>query len=241
MDKTSLGDRMKLYEDSWQFTLPPRQPIIIRVDGKAFHTFTRNIEKPFSEAFIDAMKHAAWRLCEEIQNTQLAYVQSDEISVLMTPYKTYNTDPWFGNNIQKIASVSAAITTMAFYKHIKGWADHANPVFDGRAFMLPKDEVVNYFIWRQRDWERNSVQMFARSHFSHKQLDKRSCDNMKELLRLKAGVDWERLPLHLKHGTFIRKVGTEGDRGKFIEDNEPPRIGDARHYIEAHINIEEQD
>src|SRR6185503_13990478 len=104
----SLGDRMKRqYEDRTRVMLPRRTYTIIRVDGKAFHTFTRHCEKPNDKALAHALDGAARRLCEEAQGAQLAYLQSDEISVLLTDFMLPTTDAWFDGNLQKIVSVSA--------------------------------------------------------------------------------------------------------------------------------------
>ena len=113
-EKDSLGDRMKGYEDAFRIYLPKRIPLIIRVDGKAFHTFTRNLERPFDEDFMDIMLDTAIRLCIEIQGVKLAYWQSDEISLLITDYDTLMTQAPFDKNLQKLVSISASIATSTF-------------------------------------------------------------------------------------------------------------------------------
>src|SRR5687767_7520825 len=107
MSKDSLGDRMKTFEDSFRNYLPIRMPVIMRIDGKAFHSYTKGCKKPFDENLIDVMNETAMYLCKNIQGTQLAYVQSDEISLLLNNYQTIDTQSWFENNIQKMVSVSA--------------------------------------------------------------------------------------------------------------------------------------
>jgi len=162
MNKTdTFAGRMKGYEECSQQTLVRRTPVIIRVDGKNFSKLTRKwCRKPFDREFMHCMEHAAHRLCRDAQNVRLAYFQSDEISLLMTDYKTLNTDAWFDNKTQKMASVAAGIATAGFLEEfvkrfmhpdIGGWPEAvAFPSFDARAFNIPREEVTNYFVWRQR-------------------------------------------------------------------------------------------
>lgn len=115
--KDSLGDRMKEnYENRSKTYLVRRTPVIIRLDGKAFHTFTRGMKKPYDEIFHNTMNATMKYLCENIQGCKLGYTQSDEITLLLTDYDTLTTDAWFDYNVQKICSVSASMATMAFNK-----------------------------------------------------------------------------------------------------------------------------
>lgn len=115
--KDSLGDRMKEnYENRAKTYLTRRTPVIIRLDGKAFHTFTRGMQKPYDEIFHNTMNATMKYLCENIQGCKLGYTQSDEITLLLTDYDTLSTDAWFDYNVQKICSVSASMATMAFNK-----------------------------------------------------------------------------------------------------------------------------
>jgi len=117
MDKTSLGDRMKNnYEVRSRTFLTRRTPVILRLDGKAFHTFTKSFEKPFSELMNEAMRHTTKKLCEQIQGAKLAYTQSDEITILLTDYDKLTTDAWFNYNVQKMCSVAASIASAEFNK-----------------------------------------------------------------------------------------------------------------------------
>ena len=117
MDKTTLGDRMKNnYENISRYYLTRRMPVIIRIDGKAFHTFTRGFKKPFDDIFVKTMQDTMKYLCENIQGCVLGYTQSDEISLVLVDYAELTTDAWFGNNLQKMCSVSASMATLAFNK-----------------------------------------------------------------------------------------------------------------------------
>jgi len=210
----SLGDRMKEnYENRSRIYLTRRTPVIIRADGRAFHTLTHYCEKPFDESLSQRMIETTIGLCEEIQGAKCAYVQSDEISILITDYDRLNSGAWFDYNIQKMASVSASIATSAFgnaMRKIAGdwndWKAQAakRATFDSRVFNIPKEEVTNYFVWRQQDWTRNSLEMLARAHYSHKQLDKKNSAAMHEMLHEK-GVNWADLPDKWKNGSLIVK------------------------------------
>ncbi len=208
--KDSLGDRMKSYEKATRGYLTPGMPVIIRVDGRAFHTYTKGTKTPFDEKLMYAMDQVAIALCKEISGSQMAYVQSDEISILVADYKSERAMPWFGGNIQKMVSVSASIAgvemTMqsrnVFYDLYGGLPKPA--CFDSRVFILPKEEVQHYFVWRQQDWVRNSLQMLSRSLYSHKELEGKNQSDMHELCFQK-GANWNNLATKFKRGRCIVK------------------------------------
>lgn len=112
----SLGDRMKGYEGVSRNFLTRRVPAIIRLDGKAFHTFTKGMKKPFDSVLTQTMQETMKYLCENIQGCVLGYTQSDEITLVLTDYATIQTDAWFGYNIQKMCSISASMATSVFNK-----------------------------------------------------------------------------------------------------------------------------
>ena len=203
----TLGDRMKAnYENRTRTYLPRRTYTIIRVDGKAFHTYTRKIKasKPFCHTLNQRMDDTARYLCENIQGAQFAYTQSDEISILVTDFESAKTDSWFDGNIQKICSVSASIATVGFNR-----PDQPPAMFDSRVFVVPDPvEVLNYFYWRYKDWVRNSVSMLARAHFSNKELHGVNTSGMHEMLH-KKGVNWANLDERLKNGSLCNR-NTEG-------------------------------
>lgn len=116
--KDSLGDRMKRYESVPKNYLTRRVPVIIRVDGKAFHTFTRGMKKPFDSVLMNTMKDTMKYLCENIQGCVFGYTQSDEITLVLTDYATITTDAWFGYSVQKMVSIAASIATLAFNKFL---------------------------------------------------------------------------------------------------------------------------
>lgn len=197
----SLGDRIKRYEASSRHFLTPRTPVIIRVDGRAFHTFTKGADKPFDKHIMQSMVLAASAVARDMQGFKAAYVQSDEATFLLTDYDDLETQGWFGYNLSKIISISAALMSVKFnYFYGDGGM---NPVFDSRAFNVPKEDVVNTFLWRAQDWERNSLQMYARSFFSHKELHKKNREDIHNMLH-EIGKNWTTdLKDIEKNGTFI--------------------------------------
>jgi len=232
--KDSLGDRMKsFYEDRFKTFLPRRAYTLIRIDGKAFHTYTRGLKRPFDIDFVEDMDKTAMYLCQNIMCAKFAYVQSDEISILMTDFDTLNTDAWFNNNLQKMVSVSASMATSSFNKYrlsrstpeTMRWAE-----FDSRVFQIPsKTEVENYFIWRQQDATRNSISSLAQSMYSHKQLLGKSSSDMQELCFQK-GVNWNDLDTKLKRGRFIDYIDTKW------QSLECPVFTKQREFLSSRIN-----
>ena len=225
--KDELGTRIKeQYEDRSRFMLPRRTYTIIRVDGKAFHTLTHGFNRPFDRDLMEIMDKTAIALCEEVQGTKMAFVQSDEISLLVTDFEDIKTSAYFDGNIQKIASITASIATAEFNSQFNKLATAAaqsgngagvnkyltgdygqlkRALFDARAFTIPDPiEVENYFVWRQKDAERNSIQMVARAHFSHKECHKKSTSDLHEMLFAK-GINWNDFTSGEKRGRIILK------------------------------------
>lgn len=239
----SLGDRMKRYENSFRITLPRRMPVIIRVDGRAFHTFTRGFKRPFDEIMTQTMRRVAIDLSKEVAGCKMAYVQSDEISLLVTNDDTIDTEPWFGNGLQKLVSITSSIATRSFnhwYNVITGeeklTADDRKKyeqrldgaTFDSRAFILPDTEVANYFLWRQQDATRNSIEACAQSMFSQKELHGKNCNTLQDMMMTQHGFNWNNLPTHQKRGACTRKYFD----GEWYIDDDIPIFSKDRAYIE---------
>lgn len=197
----TIGDRMKQYEGVFNHQLTPKSCLFIRIDGKAFHTFTKSFPRPFSAELINAMIEATEFTASEMQGFKLAYVQSDESTFMLTDFDTLQTEGWFDYSLNKVVSISASMFT-AHFNQVLGQEKLA--YFDSRAFIVPKEDAPNVFIWRQRDWERNSIQMLAQSAFSQKQLHKKNTTAMQNMLLTK-NMDWNRLSDQLKYGTFVLK------------------------------------
>ena len=121
MDTSDLGKRMKGYEKVAQSYLYKRTPVIIRLDGKAAHTFTRGFDKPFDMRFINAMQYTMFNLCEQIEGAVFGYTQSDEITLVLVDYKTLETQSWFNYRTDKICSVAASIATLSFDRYFRHW------------------------------------------------------------------------------------------------------------------------
>lgn len=238
--RDDLGTRMKtFYENIPKTKLMRKVPVAIRIDGKAFHTFTRGFQKPFDSILIKTMQETTKYLCENIQGCVLGYTQSDEITLILIDYKKLTSCAWFDYEVQKICSVAASMATMAFNKFfyqnaIVNYASIAKmdtpdycavlekaaekgAMFDARCFNIPKEEVTNLIYWRQLDAARNSVQMVGQANFSHNELQDKTCSNIQDMLMLQKGINWNDFPTYQKRGAAVVKNKVVVDRGEFTE------------------------
>ncbi|MEU1071884.1 MULTISPECIES: tRNA(His) guanylyltransferase Thg1 family protein [unclassified Streptomyces] len=204
-DKTALGDRMKGYETAHRNFLPRRTYTLLRVDGRAFHSYLRGADKPFDEGFMADMDAVAAALCTEISGAVFAYTQSDEISVLITDFASLSSEPWFGGVIAKQVSIAASLATAVLNERRPG----RRALFDARVFTINDPvEVANYFLWRQRDAVRNSISMAAQTHFPHKRLHGVNSSAMQGLLWAEREINWNDYPDGCKRGrTTVRETG----------------------------------
>ena len=259
-----LGKRMKEnYEHISKTKLTRRTPVIIRIDGKAFHTFTRGFAKPFDEVLGNAMRKTMEYLCNNIQGCIFGYTQSDEISLVLVDYKKLNSDAWFDYEVQKMCSIAASMATMVFnrtfndecnmwglkamdygksnmsdedYKLMEAYckAIKSGAMFDARVFNIPKEEVVNCIYWRQLDAARNSVQMVGQANFSHNQLQNKSCKVIQEMLHEEKGINWNDFPTMWKRGVCWTKE-------KGIDYDMPMLKGECRAYLEKLVFYTEEE
>jgi len=259
--RDSLGDRMKNnYENRAKTYLVRRMPVIIRLDGKAFHTFTRGFDKPFDDVMMQAMQHTTLKLCQEIQGCVFGYTQSDEITLVLVDYNEIDTDAWFDYSTQKMCSVAASMCTLYFNDYFKDfyleWLSNTNfedensrkldrvyckamdkgAMFDARVFNIPKEEVTNCVLWRQQDATRNSISSLAQSKFSHKELHGKNSSQMQDMLMEKFGINWNNLSVPEKRGTAIIKK----DDKWVIDYNMPILKGEDRDYVENLIKFEDE-
>ena len=272
--RDDLGTRMKtFYENIPKTRLMRRVPVAIRLDGKAFHTFTRGFQKPFDFVLMDTMQQTMKYLCENIQGCVLGYTQSDEISLLLVDYKNLNSSAWFDYEVQKICSIAASMATMAFNKSFtknaeefmtdcaasyemeglcgKGTEEYKlcevyqkaiekGAMFDARCFNIPKEEVTNYFYWRQLDAIRNSIQMVGQAHFPHNILQYKTCEDIKDMLYVKDEIVWELLPTYKQRGSCCIKQDYIYEnilRKQWVIDNNIPLFKEeGRDYIEVLVN-----
>ena len=247
-DKTKLGDRMKGYENITRNHLISRMPVVLRLDGKAFHTFCKKFAKPYDKVMAHSMQATMQYLCEHIQGCVLGYTQSDEITLVLVDYQNLNTDSWFDNNIQKMVSVAASMATYIFNKTMRGfsdWTGHSNiyyervdsmgAFFDCRAFNVPKEEVTNCVFWRQQDAIRNSKQSLGQAYFSHKELHGKNTEEIVTMVKEKTGILWNNLPLEQQRGCCC----VRNEEGRWVIDKEIPIFkGEGRDYIEKLINFD---
>lgn len=247
---------MKDYESVSKTRLTRRIPMLLRVDGKAFSSLTSICDKPFDLRFQKCMWAAAEALCKQIQGSRLAYVQSDEISVLVIDYQDINTQAWFDYEVQKMTSIGASIASVAFYaRFIKEFPDSPRqPVFDGRVWSLPQHEVTNYFIWRQQDNVRNSINALGQANFSHRQLQGKNTSQVQEMLFSEKNINWNDCPIIQKRGACIVKYhysheaidprtgnAVTTSRSEWRVDEEIPTFTQDRNYIERFVNIDKED
>lgn len=257
MDKTSLGDRMKAYEAIPKNFLMRRTPVIIRIDGKAFHTFTRGFEKPFDSIIQTCMEETMKYCCENIQGCVLGFTQSDEISLILCDYQRLETDAWFGYNVQKVVSISASLATFEFNRALSditanifnkngnefnektdfvfGKIDQG-AFFDSRCFSLSKEEVCNYMIWRQRDATRNSILGLAQTLYSQKQMEGINTKKLQDKMLTEKGVNWNDLTTYQKQGSCCIKVDD-----KWVIDDNIPIFSHDRDYINSRIEFPDEE
>lgn len=295
-----LGKRMKEnYESIPKYRLMRRTPVIIRIDGKAFHTFTRGFKKPFDMVLVRSMQETMKYLCENIQGCVFGYTQSDEISLLLVDYKRFNSSAWFDNEIQKMCSISASLATLGFNNNFHNICSELDPIlqfydysnnmsesdkkeveenwkranefgfdnledlenhcrkydhksylfdsgatFDSRVFNVPKEEVTNYFYWRQIDAIRNAIEMVGQANFSHKELHKKSCNNIKEMLKEQKNITMEDFAVDLQRGSCCYKeTYTKDDaiRTRWVIDRNIPIFNnEGREYIDRWIEPEQE-
>lgn len=219
-----IGKRMKdFYETVPKTKLVRRMPVIIRLDGKAFHTFTRGFQRPFDDIFIEAMQETMLYLCKNIQGCVFGYTQSDEITLVLADYKKLNSDAWLGYEVQKMCSIAASMCTMAFNKSFETAVNRicgsdpeeqsklyfrkiGSAMFDARVFNIPKEEVCNCLYWRQLDAMRNSIQMLGQAHFSFRELQNKTSSDIQAMLMEKKGINWNDLDDWKKRGSCCIQV-----------------------------------
>ncbi len=238
---------MKIYEKSHRTFLPKQTYYLIRIDGRSFKNYTSKLNKPFDTDLMEDMVETTKYLCEKVQNCVLGYTQSDEISLLLINNSNKNTDTFFGGQVQKIVSICASVATAKFnqlrilrkMRSVQSTylfdsscvfvEDMQLANFDARVFTIDEpQEIVNYFIWRQRDGIRNSIQSVAHANFSDKQMFKKNTTDLKEMLVLYRNLNWDNLSIPKQRGTCVIKkeetwvrLNTALDsKGRKVEDDE---------------------
>lgn len=242
-----LGKRMKsFYEEIPKTKLMRRTPVAIRIDGKAFHTFTKGFNKPFDDVLVESIDYTTLKLCENVQGCVLGYVQSDEITLILVDYKKLDSQAWFDYEVQKMCSVAASMATNYFNMYFEMRVRQAifsvyknaidkGAMFDARCFNIPKEEVTNFIYWRQVDAIRNATEMVGRAYYSHKQLMNKNCSQIEEMLQKDYGISM--LPYE-KNGLRRGRCCIKKDSGWEIDCDIPLFKGEGRKYIEKLINFE---
>lgn len=193
--------------------LPQERWVILRLDGKAFHTYTNGLEKPFDALFIEAMNQTAAELCAAFSGALMGYVQSDEISIILDTKTKVGYEPLLSGQIQKIISISAATATWHFNKArmAQGFNDNFG-LFDSRIALTTEDpeDVGDYIDWRRGDAMKNSVSMAAENHFSPRTLHGKNSMERKQMLD-EVGDPWEALPAGFRYGRSLHRVVFQDD------------------------------
>ena len=261
---SDLDKRMKNYEAIPKTKLMRRTPVVIRIDGRAFHTFTQNLRKPFDTILMEAMQDTTKYLCENIPGCVLGYTQSDEISLVLVDYDTLDKSAWFGYEVQKMCSIVASMTTMRFNKIFTRKVDEAyttlifsededylralidaidmGACFDARVFNIPKEEVTNYIYWRQADASKNSIQMVGHANFTEEEMHKKSVNDIQDMLMLEKSINWNDFTVSQKRGTCVIKkpVDKNNKKEKWVIDYDIPIFkGFARNYVNELVFYEE--
>ena len=263
----NLGKRMKeFYEQVPKTRLVRRMPVAIRIDGKAFHTFTQGFQKPFDKVLIQSMQETTKYLCENVQGCVLGYTQSDEITLILVDYQKLTSSAWFDYEVQKLCSISASMATMAFNKffeaNVKNYIRNIMPniltplaetymkaaekgaMFDARCFNIPKEEVTNLIYWRQLDATRNSIQMVGQANFSHKELQNKTCNMIQDMLHEQKGINWNDYPTVCKRGsaciyTEYANMNGSHNSGWIIDKEMPILKGENRAYVDDLVYVGE--
>ena len=201
-------------------------------------------------------------MCKNIQGVVFGFTQSDEITLLLVDYQTFETDAWFDYEVQKMCSISASMATMAFNRFFEmemnvfkaghtimdtnEWAypeagalygaymlsASKGAMFDARCFNIPKEEATNLIYWRQLDATRNSIQMVGQANFSHNELQNKSCSMIQDMLHEQRGINWNDFPTRWKRGTAWTKA-----RG--VDYEMPILKREGRNYVDKVIFVGE--
>lgn len=212
-DKDDFGNRIKAYEEiETSRILIPHLPIYVRLDGKCFHSFTKNMKRPYDETLSNVMIETTKYLVKET-SAVIGYTQSDEISLIYY-YPDPKSEPMYAGKTSKINSILAAMCSVKFNQlATEQWPElmsNSLPIFDCRTFNLPNTaEAVNAILWRETDATKNAVSMAARTYFSHKQLQNKSGKEMQEMLFQEHNINFNDYPAFFKRGTFVKKVEEE--------------------------------
>jgi len=223
MNSDSLGNRMKQYESLSDISLMRRVPVVVRLDGKNFSNLTKRLklEKPFDMRFLGAMSDTMLHVASDVEGCVIGYTQSDEITLILVNNQSLDSQPYFGNRVQKISSITASMATARFNKKITelvGCQD-VEACFDSRVFSVPYPvEAMNALIWRQQDCVRNSILSSAYYEIgkvkgrktAQKMMHGLNVSELQELMFKEVGINWsKKYELSLKNGTTAYRKPVE--------------------------------
>lgn len=242
-----LANRQKKYEKAYDQEIIRRLPIIIRIDGKNFSKVTKKLPRPFDSDFMDLMANTMLSLVKDVDGTVFAYQQSDEITLVLRNDQTFDTEPYFGNRIQKLVSISAANATYEFNNQLlkSNIKLTRKALFDARVCAVPSiTEAANNLIWRQQDCMRNAVANAARSELGHNLVKHKNQAQQLQLLKDKCNIVFDTYyPSKYKLGIASYRVPTFVDtkygrvsRNKWVLDYNIPKFSDDREFLLEILN-----
>lgn len=241
--RTPFDERMKSYEAPYMQHTVPCVPIVIRVEGCHFHTFTRGFARPFDPLLMRTMQQTMLDLCTGITGAVFGYTQSDEITVVCRLADPVAGSEYFEGRVQKILSVTASKTTVSFNRHLtdnvsllqadaSAFPGASDPnvyrrrlmtaEFDARVMNIPDSDLYNCLIWRQADATRNSLSMLAQSYFTQKELQGKKREDLMDMLVLQKGVNWNDLEVPKKRGSCCYRMDVGKTHPKWVLDTGMP-------------------
>lgn len=255
-----LGDRMKSYEKvTTGLKMIPKMPILIRLDGVAFHSFAKKFDKPFDVVLSDAMALTMQDMCKEVQTCVFGYTQSDEITLILNLPDKVKSEPYLGGRLFKEIGITASKCTRIFNSNFIKCANNAcndgritaeqllvymkkydKADFDCRVWNMPEWDIINNIIWRQQDAVRNSIESLGQYHFTASELHKKNCNKVKEMLLTDRNVIWEDLESRFKWGVCSYKVGEKGSRPRWCIDYDMPIINLDREWFSSVTGLKEE-
>lgn len=212
----TLKERMLSLRDKTNIKLSKDKYIMIMLDGRSFSTLIKKrFKRPFDDDFIFMMNETAKYLCENISGCKFAYVQSDEISLIVSCFENEKSEPFFDYRINKILSLTAAMATAKFNRLWLSFQEDINlainelplATFDCKVWEIDNYyDAIAWFIFRQNDCIKNSVSQTAQSLFTHKELEGVNTQGRIDKMLCEKGINWEDFDNGVKYGRFIYKV-----------------------------------
>ena len=247
-----LSERMRQYEDNFDYTLTARLPILMRLDGRGFSRFTKfdHCHKPFDDRLSDAIVASMLAAAGLIEDCVFGFTQSDEITLVLRNDHSLDSMPWFSNRLQKMCSIAASCVTANFnLKYGENRIDYVPALFDCRIFAVPNlEEAANNLIYRQRDCVKNSISTACYHELSQKLgkkkatklLQDRNSKQRQELLFQETGINWSTYPAKYKNGVACYKEVVEvngAQRSKWKTDDDLPMFAENYEWLLKHLDF----